>query len=324
MRQPFPGVTRRDNSEFESGAFYFQLRSMISLHLRRSLGLVSWVLFTLTVRAEVTFDVTIPRQSRETFDEASFHLWLPDNAGPLKGVAVALDGINVDGRHLAGRKQWQDFAQRNSLALVACYFRTDDLSTGLTYSQCEHGSGRALLAGLSALGKASGHPEMETGPLFLLGFSAGGQFSYSFACFSPERTAAFVSNKGGIYLTPATDAARAVPGLFIAGEKDTASRRSAIREVFTKNRNLGARWFMAVEPKYGHNTANANDLALPFFEAVMRSRERPAAERAGIVLDLDHHKLIPPGVPPVDAGMTLWFPDQPTMAVWQHFMTMVK
>ena len=286
-----------------------------------AVGLIS---LATAARAEVTFEVTIPRRARETFDLAMFHLWLPDQAGPVRGVAVVLDGINVDGRHLAGRAQWQNFARDHSLALVACYFKTDDLSTGLTYSQAEYGSGRALLAGLAALGKASGHPEMETVPLFLLGFSAGGQFSYSFACFCPERTAAFVSNKGGIYLTPATDAARAIPGLFIMGEKDTASRRSAIREVFTKNRKLGACWFMAAEPKYGHNTANANALALPFFEAVMRSRERPAAERAGIVFDLDHHKLIPPGVPPKGAGLTLWFPDEPTMAVWNHFMSTPK
>lgn len=278
----------------------------------------------LSARAEVTLDVEVARKPRETFDHAVFHLWLPDNAGPVRGVAVVLDGINVDGRHLAGRKQWQDFAQRNSLALVACYFRTDDLSGMLTYSQAEFGSGRALLAGLAALGKQSGHPEMETGPLFLLGFSAGGQFSYSMACFDPERVAAFCSNKGGIYLTPATEAARNVPGLFIAGKNDTASRRSAIREVYTNNRKLGARWLMAVEPKYGHNTANANDLALPFFEAVMKLRELPAAERGGIVLDLDHHGLIPPGVPPKDAPNTFWFPDAATLGVWQHFMTTVK
>lgn len=272
-------------------------------------------------RAEVTFDVEIPRLPRETFDLAAFHLWLPDHAGPLRGVAVVLDGINVDGRHLAGRVQWQDFARRNSLALVACYFKTDDLSNTLTYSQAEHGSGRALLAGLTALGKLSGHPEMESVPLFLLGFSAGGQFSYSFACFCPERTAAFCSNKGGIYLTPATAAAREIPGLFIAGEKDTASRRSAIREIYTKNRKLGARWCMASEPVFGHNTANANNLALPFFEAVMRGRERPPAERAGIVLDLEHRQLIAAGVPPKTAGLTFWFPDEPTMAVWNTFMT---
>ena len=294
---------------------------MIALSLRR----IGWVrcllLLAPALQAATTFDVAVPRQPRETFDIAAFHLWLPDNAGPVRGVAVVLDGINVDGRHLAGRVQWQDFARRNSLALVACYFKTEDLSDTLTYSQAEFGSGRAVLAGLAALGTMGGHPEMAKVPLFLLGFSAGGQFSYSFACFCPERTSAFCSNKGGIYLTPTTTAAREIPGLFIAGEKDTASRRSAICKIYTKNRKLGARWCMASEPVFGHNTANANYLALPFFEAVMRSWERPPAERAGIVLDLEHRQLIAPGVPPKNAGLTFWFPDEPTMAVWNTFMT---
>jgi dienelactone hydrolase len=293
--------------------------------LLRVIGwLLSLTVLTLAGRTEVTFDVEVPRQSRETFDEAAFHLWLPDHAGPVRGVAVVLDGINVDGRHLAGRVQWQNFARDHELALVACYFRTDDLSTLLTYSQAENGSGRALLAGLAALGQASGHPEMEKVPLFLLGFSAGGQFSYSFACFCPERTAAFCSNKGGIYLTPATAAARDIPGLFIAGEKDLPTRRSAIRQVFTENRKLGARWCMAVEPVFGHNTANANNLALPFFEAVMRGWDGPVAERAGIVVDLEHHRLIAPGVPPKDATTTFWFPDEATASVWSAFMKKPK
>ena len=276
----------------------------------------------IAARAQVTFDINIIPRTGENFDTAAFHLWLPDHAGPVRGIAVVLDGINVDGRHLAGRVQWQNFARDHELALVACYFATDDLSpTNIYYRQAEYGSGRALLAGLAALGKASGHPEMKTVPLFLLGFSAGGQFSYSFACFCPGRTAAFVCNKSGNFQPPADATVRAIPGLFIAGEKDAVFRSAAIREVYVKNRQLGARWCLAVEPKYGHNTANANDLALPFFEAVMRSRERPAADRTGIVLDLDHHQMIPPGVPPKEADNTCWFPDEATMAVWNHFVT---
>ncbi|MDB6095318.1 MAG: dienelactone hydrolase [Verrucomicrobia bacterium] len=280
-------------------------------------------LLVISVRAEQTFDVEVARQSRETFDKAAFHLWLPDNAPPVRGVAVVLDGINVDGRHLAGRVQWQNFARDHSFALVACYLYSDDLTLP-TYCEADRGSGRALLAGLAALGKASRHPELENVPLYLLGFSAGGQFSYSFACFRPDRTAAFVSNKGGIYLTPATAAAREIPGLFIVGEKDTATRRTAARKVYLENRKLGAKWCMASEPNRGHQTAYANDLALPFFEAVMKAGELPASERAGIVLDLEHKKLIAPGVPPKEAGLTFWFPDEPTMAVWNKFMTTPK
>lgn len=274
-------------------------------------------------RAAQTWDVEIPRRARETFDQAAFHLWLPDHAGPVRGIAVALDGINVDGRHLAGRAQWQEFAQRNSLALVSCYFATTDLEQ-ITYCRAEYGSGRALLAGLAELGRRSGHPEFEKVPLFLLGFSAGGQFSYSFACFAPERVAAFCSNKGGIYDTKTTAAARQVPGLFIVGANDTGSRRTAARTIFLENRKQGARWCMANEPKRGHQTGYANDLALPFFEAVMRGWARPANEREGVVLDLDHQRLIAPGIPPPDAKLTFWFPDESVVAVWNTFSTVAK
>lgn len=277
--------------------------------------------FALTPAARAaTFDVEIPRQPRDAFDRAAFHLWLPDDAkpGPVRGIAVVLDGINVDGRHLADRAQWQNFARDHHLALVACYFATEDLTDFFRYTQADHGSGRALLNALAALGQQSGHPEFATVPLFVMGFSAGGEFSYNFACFCPERVAAFVSNKGGGFITPPTDAVRAIPGLFIAGSKDQRYC-AASHKFYEPNRQLGARWCLAIEPNRGHETANASDLALPFFAAVQASLDRPAAERTGIVLDLDHRQFIAPGIPPAGTT-TFWFPDEPTIAVWNTFL----
>lgn len=287
------------------------------------LGLLLYAIaLTSTTARAATFDVDIPRQPRDTFDKAAFHLWLPDDApaGPVRGIAVVLDGINVDGRHLAGRVQWQNFAHDHHLALVACYFATTDLTDPVNYCEAQHGSGRALLSGLAQLGKLSGHPEFEKVPLFLLGFSAGGQFSYSFACFCPGRVAAFVANKSGVFNTEITPAAREIPGLFIAGAKDT-TRRPIMLKLYATNRQLGARWCFAVEPNYGHNTANANNLALPFFAAVQASLDRPAADRAGVVLDLDRKQLIAPGVPPTASKTTFWFPDETVVPIWNTFMT---
>ncbi|MBS0632841.1 MAG: hypothetical protein JSS11_13075 [Verrucomicrobia bacterium] len=277
--------------------------------------LLCTVAFTSTAFA-ATCDVDIPRQPRETFDKAAFHLWLPDDvpAGPVRGIAIVLDGINVD-----GRPQWQNFARDHQLALVACYFATEDLTDFFHYTKADRGSGRALLNALAALGQQSGHPEFEKVPLFVMGLSAGGEFSYNFACFCPERVAAFVSNKGGGFIIPPTDAVRAIPGLFIAGAKDQRYR-AASRKFYEPNRKLGARWCLAIESKCGHNTANANDLALPFFAAVLASFDRPAAERTGIVLDLDQKKLIAPGIPPATASLTFWFPDQSLIAVWNTFL----
>ncbi len=42
-------------------------------------------------------------------------------------------------------------------------------------------------------------PEIAQAPLLLWGMSAGGEFNYEFVAWKPERVAAFVVNKGGIY-----------------------------------------------------------------------------------------------------------------------------
>lgn len=285
------------------------------------LTLVYFAGLAVAARA-ATFDAEIPHHRGDYYDKAAFILWLPENAAPVKGIAVVLDGINVDGRHLAGRVQWQTFARDHSLALVACYFKTDDLSLSSSYCEAEHGGGQALLSALEALGKSSNHPELSTAPIVIMGFSAGGQFSYSFACFSPTRVIAFCSNKGGIYTTPVTAAAREIPGLFIAGANDT-TRRPVIAGFYNENRKRGARWCMAIEPNRGHETANANDLVLPFFEAVLRDHNRPIAERAGVVLDLSNSKLIPVGVPPKKI-VSFWFPDEAIIPVWNKFNTVPR
>lgn len=299
----------------------FMFRTLLRLMLLL-LGLGG---FGVSGRADVVFDISIIPRTGENFDTAAFRLWLPDQAGPVKGVAVVLDGINVDGRHLGGRAQWQNFAKKNSLALVSCYFKTDDLSPqNIIYKRAEYGSGRALLAGLVALGKSSGHPEMGTVPLLLLGYSAGGQFSYSFAAFCPERVAAFVPNKSGNFLPAPNAAVRAIPGLFVTGEKDKIFPQQRTRDFVLQQRRLGARWCVALEPKFGHNTANANDLALPFFEAVMRGWERPEAEREGVAYDLDTKKLISAGVPPKGMTNTIWFPEEGILAVWEGFVSQTR
>ena len=61
------------------------------------------------------------------------------------------------------------------------------------------GSGQALIEAINELSETSDHPELSKSPLAFWGISAGGQFSYEFACWKPERIITFVLNKGGIY-----------------------------------------------------------------------------------------------------------------------------
>ena len=69
------------------------------------------------------------------------------------------------------------------------------------------------------------------------------QFNYEFVAWKPERVAAFVVNKGGIYYTAlAPKAAREVPGLLFIGEKDLDSRINMISGLAALNRRGGALW----------------------------------------------------------------------------------
>ena len=110
------------------------------------------------------------------------------------------------------------------------------------------------------------------------GMSAGGQFNYEFTAWKPERVAAFIVNKGGIYYSAlVSKAARAVPGLLFVGGNDLQSRIDTITGLFAVNRRGGAVWALVVEPGLGHVVGQSKDLGALFFEDVLddaRARRR--------------------------------------------------
>src|SRR5438045_9324882 len=87
------------------------------------------------------------------------------------------------------------------------------------YVNVSQGSGQALVDALAGFAGRAHHTELASAPLLLWGMSAGGEFNYEFVAWKPERVAAFVVNKGGIYYSALLSrAAREVPGLLFVGE----------------------------------------------------------------------------------------------------------
>jgi pimeloyl-ACP methyl ester carboxylesterase len=152
-------------------------------------------------------------------------------------------GSNGDGRPDVEIAGWQEFAARNKVALVGCRFTDKPHDQGFIeeYVNVSRGSGKALETALSAFAERSKHPELATAPLLLWGMSAGGQFNYEFVAWKPERVAAFVVNKGGIYYSALLSRdARKVPGILFVGGKDMDSRIATITGLFAVNRRGGA------------------------------------------------------------------------------------
>jgi hypothetical protein len=163
--------------------------------------------------------------------------------------------------------------------------------------------------------------------LFLWGMSAGGQFNYEFVAWKPERVAAFVVNKGGIYYTALTsDAARNVPGiLFIAG-KDLESRISTITGLFALNRRAGALWALAEEPNVAHVVGRSRDVALIFFEDALKIRLgegslKPISENSGYIGDIKAKTFHAAAGQPAPTGTTAWLLTERVARAWQAIAT---
>ncbi len=264
-------------------------------------------------------------------DKAEFRLWVPEDAGRVRAVVVLVPGSNGDGRPMADDAFWQAFATKHGLALVGCRF-TDlphDQRFIEDYVDVAKGSGQALVDGLARLGEASGHPELATAPLFLWGMSAGGQFNYEFASWKPERVAAFIVNKGGIYYTALTSrATREVPALLFTGETDLASRVQTITGLFAVNRRGGALWALTQEPGAGHVVGHSQEFGALFFQELLPLRiagpDAPLqslADRPGFIGDLATHTYEAAESPGTPGTPNVWLPTERIAQAWRAVVT---
>src|SRR6478752_1364294 len=217
--------------------------------------------------AGATIDLTIPPGAN--YDKAEFRLWYPPSTERVQATLVLVPGSNGDGRPMADEPFWREFAARQRLAIVACRYtdKPHDQAFIEHYVNVSQGSGQALLDALAGFADRTRHTELASAPLLLWGMSAGGEFNYEFVAWKPERVAAFVVNKGGIYYSALLPrAARNVPGMLFVGGKDLESRISTITGLFAVNRRAGALWALAEEPGAAHIVGRSMEVAKIFFE----------------------------------------------------------
>ena len=279
-----------------------------------------------------------PTQAGTTFDEsaapgvnydkADFRLWLPPEAGPVRAIVLLVPGSNGDARDETSDAAWQAFAVKHRLALVGVHLTDKQRSAFEEYANVSKGSGQAIFDTIAKLGTSAHHPELASAPLFLWGMSAGGEVNYELAVWKPERVAAFVANKGGIYYTAlASKAARSVPGLLFIGGKDLESRVDIITGLFALNRRGGALWALAEEPDAAHIVGKSKDLAMMFFEDVMPMRLaadgslKALSEADGFIADI-HARTFARAPATMNGNVTnAWLPTERVAKGWQAMET---
>jgi poly(3-hydroxybutyrate) depolymerase len=264
------------------------------------------------------------------YDIAEFRFWAPPGSGPLQAVAVLVPGSNGDGRAAADDSVWQEFAKSHHVALVACHFKDKQHPQNFieAYVNVSQGSGQALINAVNTFAKRSKHPELETAPFLLWGMSAGGQFNYEFTAWKPERVAAFVVNKGGIYYSAlVSPEARAVPGILFIGGKDLESRIWTISGLFALNRRGGALWALAKEPGVAHVVGQSRDVAITFYEDILPMRIgpngtlKPIPEKTGYTGDLKTMMFTAIGDSKVSTEPNAWLPTERVARAWQTIET---
>lgn len=255
---------------------------------------------------------------------ADFRIWLPSDSEAIRGMIVLVPGANGDGRGQATDRFWQDLAQEIGFGLIACFFK-DENKESTNYSHAHNGSGAAVLAALDAAAEEWDRQELKSVPLLLWGHSAGGQFNYNFACWRPQRTLAFVVNKGGFYYdTAASPATRATPAILFMGSRDTEVRNQNITKLFQTYRSRGALWALCEEKDTGHDVGKSREIARTFFKSVVAVRMDGAGAAMG-KLDETSGWLGDPSNGEISTASSFsgnkrrasWFPDEATALAWQ-------
>lgn len=292
--------------------------------------ILSLTLFSPNANAE-TYEVTM--EPSAIHNMAAFKMWINPEAKKLRGILMLNPGSNSDGRNLVDNEFWQAFATKHDFALMGTYL-TDHKHPNMMieeYIQVSQGSGHAMIDAIDHFAKASGHEELSYAPFLLWGHSAGGELNYEIAAWIPERVIAFVVNHGGYYYSSIPpEATRQTPGLFFIGLDDLPSRNAIIKGIYLTNRRAGALWTLAEEKDVGHEVVGSRDLAVEFYEEVMKKRLpkdaigykslQPLTEDMGTITNLNSHAITQLSEE-VKREQTSWLVSEKLAKSWQTFVT---
>jgi dienelactone hydrolase len=179
------------------------------------------------------------------------------------------------------------FARRHGLALMMPHQCPGNSSVPGSPKEMDmnpsHGVGRALFAALDQFARESGHSELSSAKLILLGFSGTGALFAHFVGYAPDRVVASIPTDPG-HLDPAgvdnvhlPPSALSVPELIMTGGADNVCGTQRPYDYFRHYRELGAPWAFLVQNKTDHCCIiNTKPLLLAWLEQVIKRRQPSA------------------------------------------------
>jgi predicted esterase len=184
-----------------------------------------------------------------------------------RGTLVLLMGSGMHGAHLADDLRWQALAERLDLGLVVAQFLEEERATG--WFEIRRGTGRLFWEAWEKLKDSSGTASQIREPIFMIGFSQGGQFAFEMALGHPDKIGGFITLKGGLHRSLTDADPVSVPGLLVIGETDAPFRRENLRQVAMQGTKRGAPWELLVDPGAGHEAIRITHLFEPYLLSLL-------------------------------------------------------
>jgi hypothetical protein len=215
-----------------------------------------------------------PRSDEDLASDCLYEITLLDRSRPVRAVWVIFDRGRDMLRHY-GDPTIQAFAHRHDVALLLAFHCRAKSDEDINVDPAK-GIGRALLTALTQMAESSGHAELASAKLILLGFSGAGSLVGRLPEYAPDRVLAVMATNAGHFDPLGVDTitlsprAAAVPQLILTGGADAVSGTQRPYEYFRKYFDQGAPWTFVVQNKMPHCCViNAKALMLEWLDAVV-------------------------------------------------------
>ena len=228
----------------------------------------------------VVFQTSVaPKPEEDIATDCRYEITIPNPSKPIRAVWVIFDR-GRDMLRYYGDSEVQTFAYRRDLALLFPFHCRSKAYEDMDIDPSK-GIGRALFTALSQLGQSSGHQELASARLILMGFSGAGSLVARLTGYAPDQVIAAIPADAsqfsplGIDTVALSPEALAVPQLILTGSADHVSGTKRPYEYFGKYVERGSPWAFVIQNKTPHCCIiNAKKLILLWLQAILQERQQ--------------------------------------------------
>ena len=300
----------------------------------------------LAQRVTTSFHTVVaPESGEDIADPCNYELRILSANQRIRGLFVVFER-GPELQHFYEEPEVAAFAEQHDLAMLMP-MNCPAKDHGDIDVDPNRGLGRALLKAVDQLSAITGHPELKTAPLVVMGFSGAGALVARLVGFAPDRIAAAIVSHGGqasplnLDTITLSGAALKIPELVLVGGKDEVVGTEVPYGYFLKHWQLGSPWLFATQNDAGHFcNEDATDLILSWLNAVLQSRSSKASAAVADrnkgyygyfrkePTDQGHPRLVqardlkferPSEAPPKNTVPSGWLPTREVALSWERF-----